>query len=125
MSNNYFQDIFDELQTVLPEEWKKVVFYAEYALNSYSMKFFVGTGRGKYLDCYDIPELRARDIDNTFRSIHKILTPIRKSLSKKDTWTVLTMVIDRNGKFKADYDYSSHDKILITWESAWRKKYLK
>ena len=61
-----YQSIFDILQEILPDDWHKVVFYAEYGESSYSMKYFVDTGDGQYTDCFDLKDTSNQDIIKVF-----------------------------------------------------------
>ena len=118
-----YQDIFDILQDVLPNDWRKVVFYAEYGENSYSMKYFVDIGNGEYTDCFRLKDISKQDIIKAFAVIDSKIMPVRRELSKKDTWSVMTIVIDDNGNFKVDYEYSSEG--LTEHYEKWKEKYLK
>ena len=112
MKNVSYQSIFNILQEILPDNWHKVVFYAEYGESSYSMKYFVDFGDGQYIDCFRL------------KGITKIM-PIRKELSKKDTWTVMTLVVDENGNFKADYEYKDISEDLVGYYNGWKNRYLR
>ena len=119
-----YQDIFDTLQEVLPDDWRKVVFYVEYGENSYSMKYFVDTGNGEYTDCFKLKDISKQDIIKAFAVIDSKIMPVRRELNKKDTtWSVMTIVIDDNGNFKVDYEYSSEG--LTEHYEKWKEKYLK
>ena len=36
--DNVYQEVFEILEELLPKKWEKVIFYAEYSMDSYSMK---------------------------------------------------------------------------------------
>lgn len=125
MNNIPIQSIFNTLQDVLPDYWHKVVFYAKYGESSYSMKFFVNTGNGTFTDCFKLKEVSKRDIIKTFALIDNQIMPIRKELSKKDTWFVMTLIVDNSGDFKADFEYDDISKDSIVYFQKWKEKYLK
>ena len=50
--------------------------------------------------------------------------PIRKELSIKDTWSVMTLVVDDEGNFKADYEYEEISDDSIGYYQRWKEKYL-
>lgn len=125
MKNISYQGIFNTLQEVLPDDWHKVVFYAQYGESSYSMKYFVDTGDGQFTDCFKIKDIPKRDIIKAFAVIDSQIMPIRKELSKKDTWSVMTLVVDDGGNFKADYEYEDISEISIGYYQRWKEKYLK
>lgn len=120
-----YQNIFNTLQGVLPDDWHKVVFYAQYGESSYSMKYFVDSGNGNYTECFKLKGINKRDIIKTFAAIDSQIMPIRKELSKKDTWSVMTFVVDDTGNFKADYEYNDISENSIEYYQNWKEKYLK
>lgn len=125
MKNISYQGIFNTLQEVLPDDWHKVVFYAQYGESSYSMKYFVDTGDGQFTDCFKIKDIPKRDIIKAFAVIDSQIMPIRKELSKKDTWYVMTLIVDDEGNFKADFEYDDISEDSIGYYQRWKEKYLK
>lgn len=122
---NTYQGVIEKLGCLLPRRWERVVFYAEYTPNSCSMKYFVDTGDGTYTDCFRQTGTSDKKLLRAFAGIHEILEPTRAKLPVSKRWTVLTLRVDRDGTCRAYYDYEKHDKSLISWETAWKKKYLK
>ena len=120
-----YQSIFNTLQEVLPDDWHKVVFYAQYGENSYSMKYFVDSGDGVYTECFKLKGISKKDIIKAFAVIDSQIMPVRKELSKKDTWSVMTLVVDDTGNFKADYEYNDISENSIEYYQNWKEKYLK
>lgn len=124
MNEELFQSIFEQLQGILPDEWKKVIFYAGYSEGSYNMKFYVDIGDGNYKDCFELETISKMQLVKLFMSIDKIITEIRNNLEKEKRWTVLTMVVDADGNFKADYDYVNLNEVFVSYEQEWKKRYL-
>lgn len=120
-----YQSIFNTLQEVLPDDWHKVVFYAQYGENSYSMKYFVDSGDGVYTECFKLKGISKKDIIKAFAVIDSQIMPVRKELSKKDSWSVMTLVVDDTGNFKADYEYEDISEDSIGYYQRWKEKYLK
>lgn len=120
-----YQSIFNTLQEVLPDDWHKVVFYAQYGENSYSMKYFVDSGDGVYTECFKLKGIFKKDIIKAFAVIDSQIMPVRKELSKKDTWYVMTLIVDDKGNFKADYEYEDISEDSIGYYQRWKEKYLK
>ena len=120
-----YQCIFNTLQEILPDDWHKVVFYAEYDESSYSMKYFVNSGDGQYTDCFKLKGIPKREIIKAFAVIDSQIMPVRKELSKKDTWYVMTLIVDDEGNFKADFEYEDISEDSIGYYQRWKKKYLK
>ena len=120
-----YQSIFNSLQYILHDDWYRLVFYGEYGANSYSMKYFVDTGIGEYVDCFKLKDISKRDIIKTFAVIDSQITPIRNELNGKDKWTVMTLVVDNTGNFKVDYEYEDISDDSIEYFRKWKNKYLK
>lgn len=123
MDENIFQNVWDKLQDVLPEEWKKVIFYAGYMTGSYSMKFYTYFDDGSYKDCFSLPNVEQMQLISLFMDIDKILSKERKALGN-EKWTVFTMVVDDKGNMKTDFDYTDISENAIAYEREWKKKYL-
>ena len=124
MDNQDFQIVYNILGNVLPVDWKKVAFCAEYTEGSYSMKYYVDLGNGEYIDCYNLEGISRKSVIRTFININKQLSKIRESLPKEKRWNVITLLIDNSGKFKAEYDYDDISENVIKYHENWEKKYL-
>ncbi len=123
-----FQDIFNLLQEVLPDDWHKVAFYANYySENSYSMKFFVSEKEDPdaFADCFDLKSVSKDKIKTIFAAIDNIIFPIRKELAEKETWHVMTMIIDKGGNFKASFDYDDVSHTPYDYYQKWKEQYLR
>ena len=83
MDSIIIQNVFDKLENYLPDEWKKIAFFAGYTKGSYSMKFFVCTNRG-YIDCFNIPNINQMQLMLLFQSINKGLGNYRNTLSESE-----------------------------------------
>ena len=124
MNSKLFQDIFDLLVDVLPENWKKLVFMAEYTEGSYSMKYYVQIGESDYLDCFKLGNIDDLQLLQLFIKLNNIISPERSSLQESEKWNVLSMTVDSDGKMKTDFDYTDISNDVITYEDEWMKKYL-
>lgn len=124
MDTEMYQNILDSLQEVLPENWEKLVFYSNYFQGSYSMKYYVKGNDGKYVDCFSMHGVSKEDLMNLFREIDKIIMPVRTKLREKDKWSVLTLTLDKDGRFHAEYDFTDFPEGTITYERGWEKIYL-
>lgn len=124
MDNKIFQDIYDLIAPLLPRKWSNIVFYAGYANNSYSMKFYYKDGKGKFVDCFNVLNASNSKLINTFIKINKILSANRYNNNQDKFWSVFTMTIDSKGAMKTFFDYVDHSEDLIAYEREWAKKYL-
>lgn len=124
MDLNY-QKIMDILGDVLPKEWIKIIFLAEYTGGSYSMKYYADLGTGKYLDCYKIsPNLKLEFI-KVFKKINQEISSVRNALEDNKKWYSMTMSIDKDFNFKVDFDYKNHEENTLGFMEEWEKKYIK
>lgn len=124
MNDMLFQKIFDKIADVLPQEWSKTVFYAAYMENGYSMKFYVCGSDKEYRSCYDLDEVSDNRLTELFIDINKDIQAVREGLSGKEKWNILTLNVNREGSFKADFDYSNIDENFISYEYGWKERYL-
>lgn len=124
MNEKLFQIIFDKLQEVVPVKWNKIVFYAGYTKGSYSMKYYVDMGNGKYIDCFSLDGISNMQLMKLFVSIDKEIAEVRTKLEELEKWNVLTMIIDSNGSFKTDFDYNDISDNSISYKKDWKKRYL-
>ena len=119
MTIKLFQKIYEKLNVYLPEEWEKIVYYAYYPTDdSYDMKFYVNVDQ-KYKSCFDF--INHYKIADLFSDIDDLIYPIRETMN--DKWTIMTITVEKNGKFKTDYVY---DRINETeFFKKWESQYLK
>ena len=59
-----------------------------------------------------------------FIEIDKTLSEERNLLEEKDKWTVMTMLVDSNGKMKSEFDYLDISENSIEYERKWKEKYI-
>ena len=115
------QKIFVLLPDFLPNGWKRLAFLAEYSEGSFCMKYYTQCGDGEYQDCYSLGIPR-KDLNTLFLRIHSLIKPVRAEL--KDKWTVMTLLVNDDGSFKVDYDYSDLTGRTLKYHDEWEKKYL-
>lgn len=125
-----FELIATKIQEILPADWEKVVFYAEVTESSYEMFYYVYVPDCETpLQCYDIPDLYEVDeeqIDEVFGDLYTPLLEEQLDFEKqgKDKWTSYTFVLESNGKFSVNYDYSEADSNVSDYFAEWKNKYL-
>ena len=109
------QGIASILEETLPEDWSKVVFYAEYAEGAFSIEYYVaGSGKDDFVKCFDQKGVSRASLMKNFMAINKFIEPERAALKPEKRWGSMTLILHSNGKFKVDYDYSqSHPCILF------------
>lgn len=118
-----FQGIFDMLHEILPSSWDEMIFYAAYTPGSYNMKYYTKCG-AEIIDCYNQADVNRMQIMKTFMLIDKELSAARKSLAPADVWSVMTMIVDRDGNMKTHFDYSDISENVIEYTRRWEQQYL-
>lgn len=124
MNGKMFQDVFDLLQDFLPQNWTEMVLFAGYTKGSYSMKYYCKIGNAAFIDCFHIGGVSRADLLKLFINMDKILSKERTLLDEENRWTVLTMIVDNEGKMRTEFDYNDHSEDMLAYEKEWKKKYL-
>ena len=121
MDNKLFQKVFNEIATLLPSKWDKVVIYLEHGEESYSYSFFVENA-GAYTKCFDMDNFSEDEMFTVFSKIEKIVSIER--VKCKALWSNMTMVVDSTGAMKTDFDYTDLSNGSYQYKKLWKKKYL-
>ena len=118
-----YQKIYDELGRFLLPDWEKIIIYLEYGEGSYAFSFYEKIW-DKYVNGYDLPGVKEREIDTAFRKIDKLILKERKK-ENGNLWTNMTIVVTKSGDMKADFDYTDLSEGTYQFKKLWKKKYLK
>lgn len=123
--NAMLQNIVSILERTLPDAWESVVLYAEYLEDAFSIEYFVKTRVvDNYIKCFDIPDVSRSTLLNDFIEIDKVIAPEREALSPSKRWSTMTLVLQSNGKFRIDYDYSDVADSAYARKKKWKVRYL-
>ena len=125
MDRKVYGLITNELLTVLPQEWKQVIFYGELTEGGFSFDYYVNIEGDLFTQCFKLEEVDRGDILNTFRKIYCIILPLWKSLDKGKQWSTFTFILNRSGVFKAEFDYTNLQENAYAYYQKWRERYLK
>ncbi len=125
MDDKLFQAIYDELKNVLPSEWNRIAFLAEYTQGSYTMKYFVDDGKTGYIDCFKLNNVNKSTLIRLFMAIDKIISSERNKQSESQKWNVLSLFIGSDGKINAKFDYTDTGENAVSYEQEWKEKWLK
>ena len=125
-----FEIIAKKIQVVLPKDWVKVIFYAEVTDDSYEMFYYVFMpDQDKPIQCYDLPdlyEIEEEQIDDIFEELYAPLLEEKTQLINdgKEPWTNYTLVLNGDGHFTVDFDFSSLEDGSYEYRKNWKEKYL-
>ena len=121
MERNYSL-IVNELVGIQPQDWTRVVAYAQITEESYEI-FFYSKVEDKYVKNFDLEKkynLPRVDVRTCFKKVYEELLPD----FKEKQWFVCTIQIERNGKFSFEYEYTDYSEDSINFKRLWKNKYL-
>lgn len=105
-----YQEVADILVNMVPEEWNRILLYAEIR-EGYRKVFFYYYTNNNHVYSLDIPDLFQIDEDS-FESLEgdlyncfSALWNEFKSQDVQEPWTSLTFILDNSGKMNIDYGY--------------------
>ena len=119
-----YTQIYELLQNTISVKWERILFYAVLSSGTYVMKYYVDSGNNQFVDCYSLENSDRSVIRKAFMSIYRILQSYRDNLPEEKRWSVITLIINSDGKFKADYDYADISDSFQAKINAWERKYL-
>lgn len=120
MHDTIFQKIYETISGVIHEDWTKIIYRADYANGSWGMIFYIATNEGLIKDCYSLHGISQAKLLDVFSSLNSQI----KEWQTKEKWSVMTISISSDGKFKTDFDYNSISENVIDYYKKWENKYL-
>ena len=117
-----FQSIYDIIQDFVSGEYKRLLYAAAFTQGSYQMRLYIDNGEG-WVDCRSLDYSRS-DVIKLYMKLNSAIKPYRSTLPEKELWTMLTLVIEDTGKFKADFCYDDLSESMIEHFEQWENKYL-
>ena len=123
MNEQIYQEVFDNIEPFLPQKWNTLIYRCFYTQGSWSMKFYVKQDDEKFIDCFKISSNR-KLLLQTFQKIERILSSARNETTDKNKWTTVTLIVNADGEFKADYSYIDLSENMVSYTEEWEKKYL-
>lgn len=128
---NIYQNIANVLNDMLPEEWSRILLYAEiregyahiffyyYPINSKKPIYSLKIEEKFNLDIQRYSELENQLYDYCEELWHEF------GGQQQEKWTSLTFILDNNGKMKVHYQYNDLSEIDPTSKrKQWEEKYL-
>ncbi len=107
------QGIASILEETLPEDWSKVVFYAEYAEGAFSIEYYVaGSGKDDFVKCFDQKGVSRASLMKNFMAINKFIEPERAALKPEKRWGSMTLILRLGNHRKATRAYSSSARVV-------------
>jgi uncharacterized protein (TIGR01741 family) len=131
MDENKLGSLYTKIaQTVIqmiPEDWKKVYLYGEITEDvGKTFFYYYPEGEEKPVYFYDVPELFNIDKEQFKLLWHQLLDELQELWEEfknagQDPWTNLTLIFDKQGEFKINYNYqdlsdADDNERSIVWE---------
>lgn len=113
-----YQNIVDKLIDILPMKWENAIFMVEYTSGSYSMRCYSKELSGNFVDVMKFEGVSKASIVKIYKSLNEIFQKNRNELSDS-CWYAMTLTFNKDGKFKTDFDYNSHDGNVLGFIEDW------
>lgn len=123
MDNTIYNEITKNLVTVLPENWDKVCLYCQITNDSYEFFFHVKV-EGNYIQSFDLEKsykISRKELRECFKKLNDVVKPEYEE--KK--FYVMTFILEKNGKFSTEYEYTDYSERSLDYKKSWKEKYLK
>ena len=123
MNEQIFQDVFDIVYPILPDDWTGFVVRGLFSRDGSEIKIFIRDSSNTYHDCSTLG-IPNEDVLFVAESVHEKFLNLRQS-PEKEPWTAITMKVDKDGNFTSDFDYSDIKLFSPEYDYEWEKRYLK
>ena len=123
MTEIVYERLYKVVVPTLPNAWTKIIIYAAFVKDSCDIKYYVKVNDGSVYDCFQL-QINPKQIFDILAQIHHELAIARNPLSPDKRWNGVTIVIENDGAFHADFDY---DELTLNAgvNEQWTQKYLK
>ncbi|WP_110953606.1 immunity protein YezG family protein [Anaerosinus massiliensis] len=126
-----YREIANNINHIIPEEWKNLYLYAEIR-EGYASVFFYYYPLGsdtpvnslEITDKFIIDDNYFSDLDHQLYNVFRRLSDEFK-FQKQEIWTNLTLTLSCKGDFKINYEYDDVSQISpVEKKEKWKAKYL-
>ncbi len=118
-----YENLFQTIQRSLPDGWVKLIVRAFFVEDSCNVKYYIKRADGTVCDCFDL-DYSQHQVLQIIANIHQECASVRDRLAENKKWNALTVVIDNNGNFHTDFDYSETAWNTVKAVEMWQEKYL-
>lgn len=128
-----YQKIANKIIGIIPVDWSKVYLYAEVLDDSTEVYFYFNPkDRDELVYSNNIPSIYQVDEKTYEKLLFEIFALFREMHNEfkkngEELWTNLTLILERTGKFKINYDYQDILNSGLTpsqRNTIWEYKYL-
>ncbi len=126
-----YQKVANKLNEMIPESWDKVYLYAEPNDGVSSVSFYYSPqGKNQFEFSTEIVSKFAINKNDFYYYEYQLCELFEElqnefRINNQEVWTNLTYIMDENGKYKVDYDYSDlSDTDDYERQIIWEYKYM-
>lgn len=127
-----YQEIANILVNIVPEEWKKILLYAEYREGYKKVYFYYFPETGDKpiysLDIVDLFTIDEDELEELEDELYKCFSRLWEEFKEQEQeqWTNLTFILENTGKMKINYGYENLSEISpVEKQDKWEAEYLK
>jgi uncharacterized protein (TIGR01741 family) len=129
--NELYGKIAENLNKTIPENWDKVIMYGEVSEGASEVFFnYYPVGSKESVYSHNIPDLFNVSEDEYRELLLQLINNLEELQdifiqNGQEPWTNLTFILESNGKFKIDYDYTDLSEASPRKQHwIWNYKYL-
>lgn len=110
--NELYGVIAEQLNDIIPDGWEKIYLYSEILDDSREVYFyFESTSKNEIVFSHNIPQtykLSGKIYDSLLQEIIESMVELNNEFKNKNgnTWTNLTFILEKTGKFNVKYHYN-------------------
>lgn len=127
-----YQQIANTLVNIVPEEWEKILLYAEYR-EGYKKVFFyyypkTGVKPVYSLDITDTFNIDEDQFDEMENELYNCFSRLWEEFrnQEQEQWTNLTFILDSTGRMKINYGYEDISELSpVEKQDKWEAEYLR
>ena len=131
MMEQIYQQIANILVNIVPEEWEKILLYAEFREGYKKVFFYYYTQSRKKpvygLDIAEIFNISEDDFDELETELYYCFTRLWEEFreQEQEQWTNLTFMLEHTGKMKINYGYEDISELSpVDKQDKWEAEYL-
>jgi uncharacterized protein (TIGR01741 family) len=129
--NEIYGEVANTLNIIIPEKWDKVLLYGEINEDTRTAFFnYYPVGKKESIYSHDIPQIFNISKLEYRKQLRKLLDVLEElwhefKNNEQEPWTNLTFILESNGKFNIEYDYTDLSNVNdVERHAIWDYKYL-
>lgn len=133
--NELYQKIFNQIEDLIPDKWKKIYLYGEVLPDSVDMNLYFESAtkneliNAMYIDeIYNLNSDKQQELRKKIRETIRQLKRVYAEEMEDKVWSNFTMVFEEDGKINIDFDYTDipkSDTTVVDRHIIWEYEVLK